>query len=53
MPSFKILGLLDLKKISKVFTIYGCDDHLGHVTWTWFSLSKRFHRRGFRPDGDD
>ena len=47
MPSFKILGLLDLKKILKVFTIYGCDDHLGNVTWTWFSLSKRFIEEDF------
>ena len=22
----------------KVFTIYGCGDHLGHVTWTIFCI---------------
>ena len=32
MPSFKIIGLLVLEKIFKVFTIYGHGSHLGHVT---------------------
>ena len=35
MPSFKIIGLpVPEKKFLKVFTIYGHDGHLGHVTWT-------------------
>ena len=35
MPSFKIIGLLVLKKkIFKVFAIYRHGGHLGHVTVT-------------------
>ena len=34
MPSLKIIGLLVLEKILKVFTIYGHGGYLGHVTKT-------------------
>ena len=41
MPSFKIIGLLVLKKkTSKDFTIYGHGGHHGTVTWT---LYMNFH----------
>ena len=41
MPSFKIIGLLVLEKILKVFTIYGNGGHLGHVTLTIYILGKK------------
>ena len=47
MPSFKIIGLLVReKKILKVFTIYGHDGHLGHVTLTiYINFLSPFLRR--------
>ena len=37
MPSFKIIGLPVLEKIFEVFfSIYGCGNHPGHVTWTFY-----------------
>ena len=41
MPNFKIIGHLVLeRRFSKVFTIYGCGGHLGHVTSI---MSSDFH----------
>ena len=34
MPSFKITGLSDFKKILNIFIIHGCGGHLGHLTLT-------------------
>ena len=46
MPSLKIIGLLDLEKILKVFTIYECGGHLGHVTLTnYIKFYSPFPRR--------
>ena len=57
MQSLKIIGLSVLVKIFKVFTIYGCGGHLGHVTRTIYinfvplsgqgcsKLAKRFQGR--------
>ena len=46
MPSFKIIGLLVLEKIFKVFTINGHDGHLGHVTCTiYIKFLNHFPRR--------
>ena len=66
MPSFKIIGPLGLeKKISKVFTLYGHDSYLGHVTWTIYinfrlSFTRGLHMKfgfdlpsGFRGNNDD
>ena len=38
MLSFKIIGLLVLEKIHKVFTIYGHGGYLGHMTRTIYKL---------------
>ena len=47
MPSFKIIGLLDLeKKILKVFTINGHGGHIGHVTCTiYINFLSHFPRK--------
>ena len=37
MPSFKIIRLLVLEEILKVFTIYGHGGHLGHVICTIYT----------------
>ena len=34
VPSFRVVGLLVLEKIFKVFTIYGHGGHVVHVTKT-------------------
>ena len=45
-PSFKIIGLLVLEKILKLFTIYGHGGHLDHVTWTiYINFFSPFLRR--------
>ena len=44
MLSFKIIGLLvPEKNILKVFTIYGHDGHLGHVTWNVYINFRSLH----------
>ena len=46
MPRLKIIGLLVLEKIFKVFTIYWNGGHLGHVTWTiYINFHTPFPRR--------
>ena len=37
MPIIKIIGLLVLEKILKVFAVYSHGGHLGHVTWAIYT----------------